>query len=107
MVVAEALACGVPVLISDKINVWREVTEAQAGLVAPDTLAGAISLLQKWRAMTHSQQTKMRAKTMPCFEMKFEIRQAASQLVETLRQIAVSETPASPRMHDEPGVLVK
>jgi glycosyltransferase involved in cell wall biosynthesis len=107
MVVAEALACGVPVLISDKINIWREVTEAQAGLVAPDTLAGAISLLQTWRAMTNTQQANMRAKTLVCFEEKFEIRQAASQLVETLRQLAGQETPSSSRMHDEPGVLVK
>jgi glycosyltransferase involved in cell wall biosynthesis len=105
MVVAEALACQVPVLISDKINIWREVTEAQAGLVAPDTLAGATSLLRTWRAMTHIQRANMRAKTLACFEMKFEIRQAAAQLVETLRQLAALGTPV--RLHDEPGVLVK
>jgi glycosyltransferase involved in cell wall biosynthesis len=107
MVVAEALACQVPVLISDKINIWREVTQAQAGLVAPDTLAGAVSLLQTWRSMTSDQKTNMRAQTLACFETKFEIRQAASQLVETLRQLAVPDKPASPRMREEPGVLVK
>ena len=41
IVVAEALACGVPVLISDKVNIWREVQSDGAGLVAPDNLAGA------------------------------------------------------------------
>lgn len=31
--VAEAMACGLPVLISNKVNIWREVAEARAGLV--------------------------------------------------------------------------
>jgi glycosyltransferase involved in cell wall biosynthesis len=35
--VVEAMACGVPVAISDKVNIWREVREAGAGLVAPTT----------------------------------------------------------------------
>ena len=35
IVVAEAMACGTPVLISDKVNIWREVLGAGAGLVAP------------------------------------------------------------------------
>lgn len=33
--VVEAMACGVPVAISDKVNIWREVETAGAGLVAP------------------------------------------------------------------------
>lgn len=34
LAVAEAMAAGVPVLISDRVNIWREVEEAGAGLVA-------------------------------------------------------------------------
>lgn len=33
--VVEAMACGVPVLISDKVNIWREVEANKAGKVAP------------------------------------------------------------------------
>ncbi|VVM06540.1 Alpha-monoglucosyldiacylglycerol synthase [Methylacidimicrobium cyclopophantes] len=33
--VAEAMAMGLPVVISDKVNIWQEVREAEAGLVVP------------------------------------------------------------------------
>jgi len=33
--VIEAMACGLPVVISDKVNIWREVAESGAGKVAP------------------------------------------------------------------------
>lgn len=33
--VAEAMAMGLPVVISDKVNIWQEVEKARAGLVVP------------------------------------------------------------------------
>lgn len=33
--VIEAMACGLPVVISNKVNIWREVQSAGAGVVAP------------------------------------------------------------------------
>jgi glycosyltransferase involved in cell wall biosynthesis len=33
--VVEAMACGVPVLISDRVNIWREVVADGAGRAAP------------------------------------------------------------------------
>ena len=35
LVVAEAMASGVPVVISDQVNIWPEVSHADAGLVIP------------------------------------------------------------------------
>ncbi|MBU2464634.1 MAG: glycosyltransferase [Candidatus Edwardsbacteria bacterium] len=46
--VLEAMACGVPVVVSDKVNIWREIKGAGAGLVVPtepESLAEAISVL--------------------------------------------------------------
>ncbi len=43
--VAEAMASGVPVVISDQVNIWPEVTRADAGLVVPcDADATAVAL---------------------------------------------------------------
>ena len=47
-VVLEAMACGLPVVISNKVNIWREVAEAGAGVITdcdPSQVAEAISKL--------------------------------------------------------------
>jgi glycosyltransferase involved in cell wall biosynthesis len=36
--VVEAAACSIPVVISDRVNLWRDFDEAQAGLTAPLTV---------------------------------------------------------------------
>jgi glycosyltransferase involved in cell wall biosynthesis len=36
--VIEAAACGIPVIISDRVNLWRDFGDARAGLVAPPTV---------------------------------------------------------------------
>jgi glycosyltransferase involved in cell wall biosynthesis len=43
--VVEAMACGLPVLVSDRVNIWREVVADGAGLAAPpeaEAFAGRI-----------------------------------------------------------------
>ena len=82
--VVEALACGLPVLISDKVNIWREVDEDRAGLVAPDTLAGTRRLLERWRALPSLEQSAMRARAQPTFLRRFTIDAATSRLVDVL-----------------------
>ena len=80
IVVAEALACGVPGLISDKVNIWREVETDGAGLVARDDLPGASALLTKWITLDPSEQANMRTRARQCFEKRFEIHLASKSL---------------------------
>ncbi len=40
-VVVEAMLCGTPVLISDRVNIWREIQECQAGMVVPCDIEAA------------------------------------------------------------------
>jgi len=78
--VVEALACGVPVLISDKVNIWREIKEAQAGFVESDDLAGTIELLQRWSRLLVTQKEEMRDRARNCFATRFEIARTAEKL---------------------------
>ena len=85
VVVAEALACGTPVLISDKVNIWREIEAEGAGLVAPDTIKGASDLLRTWILLASDGQARLRTGAVPCFEKRFEIGRATAKLLETLK----------------------
>jgi len=79
--VVEALACGTPVLISDKVNIWREIVRDQAGLAASDDLAGTISLLERWAALSPDEAGRMRAKAPTCFDENFETQFSAKRLI--------------------------
>lgn len=48
--VVEALACGKPVLISNQVNIWREIAEDGAGLVEDDSEEGVEKLLRQFLA---------------------------------------------------------
>ena len=84
--VVEALACGCPVLISDKVNIWREIQAAQAGLVEPDTLAGTVALLERWLAPPAPAWEHMRASARMCFEQHFRMDQVARTLAHVVQE---------------------
>jgi glycosyltransferase involved in cell wall biosynthesis len=89
--VVEALACGTPVLISNKINIWREIEADGAGLVENDDLSGTINLLKRWLALPASARDAMQQKARECFAGRFEIERATDSL------LAVIANPTSPR----------
>lgn len=85
IVVAEALACSKPVLLSREVNIWREVIEDGAGLAEPDTLAGTESLLRRWAALPEHQRLAMGEAAKACFTHRFEIRAAALSFLEAIQ----------------------
>ena len=85
LAVVEALACGVPVLISDKVNLWREIEADGAGFVAPDTLAGTRGLLERWLALSADERAAMGRRARACFARHFQVDQAATALLEQIQ----------------------
>jgi glycosyltransferase involved in cell wall biosynthesis len=81
MVVAEALACSLPVLITDKVNIWREIDTDGAGFVESDTGLGARKLLQRWINLSESDRRLMGQRARSCFLRRFEARRAAEVFV--------------------------
>ena len=82
--VAEALSCGKPVLISDKVNIWREIEGDGAGLVEPDTEAGVTELLSRWEKLDQSARATMEVAAQNSFAQRFEITHAAESLASTI-----------------------
>ncbi len=83
--VAEALACGTPVLISDQVNIWREIASDGVGLVEPDTAAGTLQLLSRWQILDAASRRRMRAAAQLSFQQRYEIGAAARSLVTALQ----------------------
>jgi glycosyltransferase involved in cell wall biosynthesis len=90
--VIEALACNLPVLISQRVNIHHEVTRDGAGFVANDDLVGTVQLLQEWLSTTLEQKNQMRQCAKACFLKHFEIQQVATKLIHCIE--ANIATPA-------------
>lgn len=82
--VAEALSCGKPVLISNKVNIWREISGAGAGLIEPDTEEGVTTLLKRWTQLEPTARANMSAAAQSCFAQRFEITHAAESLASVI-----------------------
>ena len=82
--VAEALACGTPALISNKVNIWREVLADDAGLVDEDDEPGTLRLLGNWLALTAERRLAMRLNARTSFRAHFEVTRAAESLIKAI-----------------------
>jgi glycosyltransferase involved in cell wall biosynthesis len=85
--VAEALGCGTPVLISNKINIWREIDAAAAGLIENDDLSGTTKLLTRWIALADDARAIMRTNAARCFLNHFEIERATDSLLSVVADL--------------------
>ncbi len=81
---AEALACGLPVLIPDKINHWREIVRDAAGFVGRDTLAGTLETLSGWLNLEPASRAAMRQHAADCYERHFHMAAATKRLYDTI-----------------------
>jgi glycosyltransferase involved in cell wall biosynthesis len=88
--VAEALACGTPVLVSDKVNIWREIKKESAGLVASDTAEGMAGMLRDWVAMSMAERQAFPGRARVCFAKHFDIRGCAEAVLAAVREASHS-----------------
>jgi glycosyltransferase involved in cell wall biosynthesis len=84
--VVEALAAGVPVLISNRVNIWREIDADRAGYIESDDLEGTSRLLQRWIDTSSAERDAIRRNARRCFEQRFEIDHAVDSLLQTLNE---------------------
>jgi glycosyltransferase involved in cell wall biosynthesis len=76
--VAEALASGLPVLLSQRVNTWREIVDDGAGFAETDDLEGTIRLLERWQT---ADAAALRLAARHCFAQRFDIQRTAENLL--------------------------
>ena len=84
IVVAEALACGLPVAIAEPVNISAEVAAADAGLVHDDTVAGTTAALRQWLALPAGEKQQMGVRGQQLFRERFDFAAVARHLLPVL-----------------------
>jgi glycosyltransferase involved in cell wall biosynthesis len=92
--VAEALGCGKPVLLADKVNIAEDIAEDRAGLMELDTPAGTLRLLQGWISMSVQERKEMAERAYQCFHRRYDMRENAKAIIR-LFETATVMTPRS------------
>lgn len=79
--VAEALACGKPVLLADKVNIAEEIAVEGAGFVEPDTPEGTLALLQRWLGTSEDDRKRMAEQATRTFHQRYDMRETAKTII--------------------------
>lgn len=95
MAVVEALACGRPVLISKRVNIWREIVEDGAGWAVQDNEAGAAEVLVQWQLMAPARRAAMAAAAQRCYAARFSAVGAAEAMVRAMRGAIAEPVPVA------------
>jgi len=82
--IVEALACEKPVLISNKINIWREIEFEGGGIVDEDNVSGTYRLLESWVKMSVTNRKTMNESAKELYARYFSVDQAAENLLSVL-----------------------
>ena len=82
--VVEALSVGLPVLVSERVNIWREIVDDGAGFADDDTVHGTTAMLMRWHRLTPAERAAMRQRAIACYRGRFRMEAAAKRLVDTI-----------------------
>ena len=87
MVVAEACSVGLPVYLTNQVNLWREVVDAGAGVAGNDDPAGIQRLVDQWMGAEDRSERSLAA--MQCFEQRLHIDRTVENLCKIFEQAPV------------------
>ncbi|WP_179412963.1 glycosyltransferase [Mucilaginibacter sp. E4BP6] len=79
--VVEALACGKPVLISNQVNIWREISNEGAGIIEDDNLIGTENMLKQWLSLTADEKLEMGERAKDSFKKHFKLDKAVNNMI--------------------------
>jgi glycosyltransferase involved in cell wall biosynthesis len=104
--IAEAMACGKPILTTDKVNIWREVKASGGGLIEPDTPAGVAKLLEVFYSLSAEERQAMASAARRGYEQYFDLSKIAvkfrelveNELGDECRSVSGSESARTVRL---------
>jgi glycosyltransferase involved in cell wall biosynthesis len=85
--VTEALACGLPVLLSTAVDIHPAVIASGAGFAEAADLAGTRRLLERWIALIPADRARMKIAAGHCFRSNYHITEAAARMLSLMENI--------------------
>lgn len=82
--IAEALACSKAVLITNKVNIYREIENGKGGFVDVDSVAGTFAILSNWLSLSKNEQDEMGNNAYAVYQQHFNIDNAAKTYFKTM-----------------------
>jgi glycosyltransferase involved in cell wall biosynthesis len=82
--VVEAMACGKPVLISNQVNIWREILTEGGGIIEEDNQAGIKNMLTRWTGLKAEKKAQMSKNTLEVYQNNFTVGKYANNVLKTL-----------------------
>ena len=79
--VAEALGCGRPVLLTDKVNIAREIADDGAGLMETDTQDGTDNLVRRWMELPAADRAAMGLQAHTTFGERYDMQVNAAKIM--------------------------
>jgi glycosyltransferase involved in cell wall biosynthesis len=80
------------VLISDKVNIWREILTDASGLVGNDDVTDTEVNMRKWLLMPIEKREEMGRNARATFYDRFTIEQMTGSLIEVISELVKLKT---------------
>jgi len=87
--VVEALACSKPVLISNQVNIWREISSEGGGIIENNTVNGALNMLIRWIDLTPEKKSQMGARALSAYQNHFTLNKTAQKIVKMINDLNI------------------
>lgn len=81
--IVEALSSGTPVLITNKINIYKIIKKYRCGYINNDDLKGTIKSLNEWKT---NKDKNLYKKSINCFNKNFQIENTVNKLIKILHE---------------------
>jgi glycosyltransferase involved in cell wall biosynthesis len=88
--IAEALALSKPVLITNKVNIWRDIEVDGAGIVVTDDIEGISNGMAELCVMSPEKRAVFSNNARRCFENRYDLRRLAISMVELMHETSIS-----------------
>lgn len=82
--IVEAMACKTPVIVSNKVNIWREIEAGKGGIIVNDDVRSMIEGITTWVSLSQDEQESMGMHAYETYENSFTAAKTSRKFVEVV-----------------------